>query len=684
MTAHPQASRAFFSDTIAGFLARSTDEVIGRLATASPFADEVAQKLAWTEEVRILRTVLAPWKDEVGGRVYLEFNVPRMGKRIDAVLILRQVVFVIEFKVWDTEYAKHATDQVYDYALDLKNFHETSHHQLIVPILVATSAPRPSDRRATIEPTLGFTIHSDQILEPILANEQTLKETIGRAVDFLDGSTIDSDAWEAGRYSPTPTIIEAATALYGGHGVADISRSDAGATNLTKTSEAINQIIHAARAGSHKSIVFVTGVPGAGKTLVGLNTATAHANTRDKEHSVFLSGNGPLVAILREALARDKVERDRLHGRKSTKKSAHGEVQAFIQNVHHFRDEYARHDDRAPSDHVVIFDEAQRAWDHTQTAAFMKRKRGVGNFAQSEPEFLISCMDRHKDWAVVVCLVGGGQEINTGEAGIGEWVDSTLRSFSGWHIHISPQLSDSEYAAGKVLDRLKGRPNVTLNPNLHLSVSMRSFRAENVSLFVKQLLDLDDEGARRTLREIGDRYPIVLTRDIEAAKSWLRSKARGSERYGLVCSSQASRLKPCPIGIDVRVKPDPVHYFLAPKEDVRSSYYLEDAASEFDVQGLELDWTAVVWDGDFRYVPPGLPGTGPGAWSHHSFVGDRWNRVNKAERQMYLKNAYRVLLTRARQGMVIVVPEGDAKDPTRDRGFYDGVMQYLERVGLGC
>lgn len=677
---HPHASRAFFSDTIVGFLARSTDEVIGGLASRSPFADLPAQKDAWREEVRILRAVLVPWKDEVGGRVFLEFVVPRMGKRIDAVLVLRHVVLVIEFKVWESEYTAHATDQVYDYAVDLKNFHESSHRQLIAPILVATQAGVPPDRLAVVEPTL----HGDDVLRPILANEQTLGAAIRRVVDFCDGPAIDAQQWEAGRYSPTPTIIEAATALYGGHGVADISRSDAGATNLTKTSEAINQIIHAARAGSHKSIVFVTGVPGAGKTLVGLNTATAHANIRDKEHSVFLSGNGPLVAILREALARDKVERDWLHGRKTTKKSAHGEVQAFIQNVHNFRDEYARHDDRAPSDHVVIFDEAQRAWDHTQTAAFMKRKRGVGNFSQSEPEFLISCMDRHKDWAVVVCLVGGGQEINTGEAGIGEWVESTLRSFSGWHIHISPQLSDSEYAAGKVLDRLRGRSNVTLNPDLHLSVSMRSFRAENVSLFVKQLLDLDDEGARRTLQEIGDRYPIVLTRDIEAAKSWLRSKARGSERYGLVCSSQASRLKPCPIGIDVRVKPDPVHYFLAPKEDVRSSYYLEDAASEFDVQGLELDWTAVVWDGDFRYVPPGLPGAGPGAWSHHSFVGDRWNRVQKAERQTYLKNAYRVLLTRARQGTVIVVPEGGKGDPTRSAGFYDPTFERLRRLGLAA
>jgi hypothetical protein len=294
------------------------------------------------------------------------------------------------------------------------------------------------------------------------------------------------------------------------------------------------------------------------------------------------------------------------------------------------------------------------------------------NFDQSEPEFLISTLDRHSDWAVIVCLVGGGQEINTGEAGISEWVDSLNRSFPTWDIHISSRLTDTEYAAGKVLRKLEPRLNVYYTDDLHLGVSMRSFRAEHVSLLVKQLLDLDDAGARQTLERVASRYPMYVSRDLPRAKQWLKQQARGSERFGLVASSQAQRLKPH--AIDVRSPMDPVHWFLDGKEDVRSSYYLEDVATEFHVQGLELDWACVTWDADFRFTP--------GGWEHWSFCGDRWNRIRKHDRQSYLKNAYRVLLTRARQGMVIFVPQGDADDPTRRSEYYDSTYDYLRGVGF--
>jgi hypothetical protein len=656
--------RAYYHDTISDFLARSDDEVIGRLARSSPFADDQQSKGAWEREIAILRDVLAPYRGE--GKLYLEFDVPRMGKRIDAVVVLRNVVFVLEFKVGAATHEPYAIDQVCDYALDLKHFHETSHRITLAPILVPTEAkPRAF--------AVGTTAHGDGLLLPILACPANLAEAISQVLGFASGPVIDPIAWEAGRYSPTPTIIEAATALYNRHGVEDLARSDAGAANLARTTVALSRIIAAAQAGSHKAICFVTGVPGAGKTLVGLNTATQHSDKTDKLHSVFLSGNGPLVAILREALARDKVRRENDAGRTCKLGQARDEVKAFIQNVHHFRDDCLK-DPKPPFEHVALFDEAQRAWNQEQTAAFMSRKRKVLNFAQSEPEFLVSCMNRHDDWAVVVCLVGGGQEINTGEAGIGEWVESVLRSFPGWHVHISPNLRDSEYAAGSAMAKLEDLPNVHRDADLHLAVSMRSFRAEHVSGFVKALLDQDVSEARRLLDQFRDRYPIVLARDMVTAKAWLRGKARGSERFGLVVSSQAQRLKPVPVGIDVRVKPDPVQYFLAPKEDVRSSYYLEDAASEFDVQGLELDWTAVVWDGDFRHGQTG--------WGHFEFRGSRWQQIKKLERQAYLKNAYRVLLTRARQGMVITVPNGDADDPTRSPKFYDPTFEYLKRVGL--
>jgi hypothetical protein len=488
---------------------------------------------------------------------------------------------------------------------------------------------------------------------------------------LAEGDNIDPARWERGRYCPTPTIIEAAMALYNDHSVAEITRRDASAINLSQTSEAIAEVIRISRKRSYKSICFVTGVPGAGKTLVGLNVATKHIDKTDDLYSVFLSGNGPLVAILREALARDKVLREKEQGRRVKKSSVLSEVKMFVQNVHHFRDD-CLNDMSPPREHVALFDEAQRAWNCEQTSAFMRRKKNTPGFDQSEPEFLISCLDRHHDWAVVVCLVGGGQEINTGEAGISEWIESLNRKFEDWHVHISPCLTDSEYGAGGVLQTLSARQNVFYNEHLHLSVSMRSFRAEHVSTLVKQLLDLDIVGARKTLKDISENYPILITRDISKAKQWLKNKARGSERYGIVVSSQAERLKP--YAIDIKSPIDPIHWFLDGKDDVRSSYYLEDVATEFHVQGLELDWVCVTWDADFRYSQDG--------WVHRSFCGNRWKNINKEERKIYLKNAYRVLLTRARQGMVIVVPPGNIEDKTRDPAFYDPTFNYLSEIGF--
>ena len=296
----------------------------------------------------------------------------------------------------------------------------------------------------------------------------------------------------------------------------------------------------------------------------------------------------------------------------------------------------------------MIFDEVQRAWNLQKTASFMKRKKNRTGFSDSEPEFLISYMDRHKEWAVIVCLVGGGQEIHTGEAGIDAWLEAVNSRFPDWHMYISSRLTDTEYAAGKVLEVIRRRQNTHFDDCLHLAVSMRSFRAENVSAFVKALLDCEWQQASETFAQINDRYPIAVTRDLTRAKQWIRSHARGTERFGLVASSKAQRLKPH--AIDIRVDVDPVHWFLNDKEDTRSSYYLEDAATEFQVQGLELDWTCVTWDGDLRF-------TGSG-WSYHDFRGDRWINIGNLDNRRYLLNAYRVLLTRARQGMVIFVPPG--------------------------
>lgn len=655
-------NRAFYSSTISEFLNSSDEEIIGKLSLNSSFSDEQTQKRAWLEEIKILKIVLEKYRNHEA--IYLEFSIPRMGQRIDVVLLIGTVIFVLEFKVSEKEFTSYATDQVMDYALDLKNFHETSHEQFIAPILIGTQA-------RSLFTTISPMSYNDKILYPIKCNKDLLLDVIQDVLKFCVGKKIEKEFWENGHYKPTPTIIEAARALYFGHTVEEISRNDASAINIRRTSEEIYKIIDFSKTERRKSICFVTGVPGAGKTLVGLNIANKYSDEKNELYSVFLSGNGPLVKILKEALVRDKVQRDKELGIRTKKGVVHSAVKSKIQNVHNFRDDCLT-DLNAPPEHVALFDEAQRAWTLEQTSNFMKRKKDTPNFKQSEPEFLISCLDRHRDWAVVVCLVGGGQEINTGEAGISEWIRSIQNSFKDWDVYISSRLTDSEYGAGDALMILEGRNNVNYNDSLHLAVSMRSFRAENVSLLIKQILDLNVEESKLTLKNVSSKYPIVITRDWSKAKQWLKDQARGSERYGIVVSSQAERLRPHSIFVSSPV--DPVHWFLDDKDDVRSSYYLEDVATEFDVQGLELDWVCVTWDADFRYSKNG--------WDHWSFKGNKWQKIKKQERQTYLKNAYRVLLTRARQGMVIVVPEGNDDDHTRPPKFYDSTFNYLKEIGF--
>lgn len=649
-----------YGDSISLFLAASPQQVIGSLTQQSAFNVDQAQVHAWLGTVDTLQRALTALPGR--GHVFLEFDIPRLGRRVDAVVVVDHVVFVVEFKVGANQFLAGDVDQVVDYALDLKNFHEPSHHVPLVPVLVATHAPAGDLCIAT-------DAAADGLFAPIRCNTETLAPAFEHVLAFAEGPPIDAQTWVSGRYRPTPTIVEAAMALYARHSVADISRNDA--ANLGETSGFLSQIIHQARDTGSKAVCFVTGVPGAGKTLVGLDVATHSTDAAAELHAVYLSGNGPLVKVLHEALARDKVRREAEEGRKLRIGDARRQVKTFVQAIHHFRD-HGLADTRPPHDHVAIFDEAQRAWDLKQTASFMQRKRGLTGFDQSEPEFLISCLDRHPDWAVVVCLVGTGQEINRGEAGISEWLASLSRRFPEWEVYASPVLEQHDAGVRDELAAACTRGKLHESTSLHLTASVRSFRSERVSEFVNRLLDLDTDGARAMVAEVTERFPILLTRELSTAKAWLRGRARGTERYGMVVSSQAQRLKPH--AIDVRVLVDPVHWFLADKQDTRSSYYLEDVATEFQVQGLELDWTCVVWDGDLRVAN--------GQWDYYGFVGDRWNRVLKDERRRYLLNAYRVLLTRARQGTVLVVPHGDASDSTRAPSIYDPTYELLRAVGL--
>lgn len=647
--------KSYYHARVSTFLQDDDERILGVLTKEHHHALDEPQRWAWLQQLSILRKALVGRPAE---NIFLEFYIPRMGKRVDALLVSERIVFVIEFKIGATEHSSSGFDQVEDYALDLKNFHEGSHQVPIVPVLVST------DSKIQFRANTCFA--DDLVASPVLTNSASLGDVLGSICAASNFPVINVNDWMARGYRPTPTIVQAAEILYRTHNVTDISRSDADAHNLQETSASVSAVINSARKNHTKSICFITGVPGSGKTLAGLNLATRRSEQHLDEHAVFLSGNGPLVDVLREALARDKSGREQI-----TKKSAEREVRSFIQNIHHFRDQYVGNSD-IPIEKVVIFDEAQRAWTRQQAASFMQRKRGQLDFDVSEPEFLISVMDRHADWCAVVCLVGGGQEINIGEAGISEWINALETKFPDWQIYVSPRISLPEYGFQEGAQQFLASPRVHSYPYLHLAVSMRSFRAEALSEFIGHLVDNAPVEARAAYNRISAEYPIHLTRNLDAARAWLRRKARGTERFGLVASSGAHRLRP--EGIHIKADIEPAKWFLNDRADVRSSYYLEDVATEFAVQGLELDWVGVCWDGDFYYDSE--------RWVTQVFKGTRWQSVNDRSRKLYLKNAYRVIMTRARQGMVLFIPRGSLSDGTRPPEFYDGTYDYLRSCGI--
>lgn len=645
--------RAFYSGDVVDFLQQSSDEILGIMTRNNGYDLTELQKNTWVYEITLFQSIL---QKQTEGRILFEYTIPRIGKRIDVVLLLQNIVFVIEFKVGEHHYNNYDIEQVLDYALDIKNFHKESHDKLIVPILVCTKA------QGTMS---SIFMYNDKIIKPLCCNAETLYSAISQIINSYCETEFDYKVWENSVYLPTPTIIEAAQALYAHHNVKDISRSDAGAFNLSITTQKVNDIIEYSKKNNKKSICFVTGVPGAGKTLAGINIANERHQFQQNEHAVFLSGNGPLVEVLQEALARDEKQRNG-----GSKREALRKVSSFIQIIHHYRDAYVGND-IVPTEKVVIFDEAQRAWTKEQIAKFMAQKKGILGFEYSEPEFLISTMNRHKDWAVIVCLIGGGQEINTGEAGLVEWFESIKRSFSNWEVFVSDKITDLEYIRDNNFDNLIEGLSVHLEEKLHLATSIRSFRSENVSAFVKAVLDNNAAMAREILNTL-EKYPIKITRSIENAKKWIKDQARGTERYGLLASSGGLRLKAN--GIFVKSDLSAPNYFLESKDDVRSSYYLEDCATEFDVQGLELDWSIVAWDGDLRY-----DGT---EWTYNRFMGNKWQIIRNEDNKLYLKNAYRVLLTRARQGMIIFVPESSIVDKTRRSEYYDKTFEFLKQIGI--
>ena len=695
----------YYHKSISDFLREDVSAIFSALEIADDHAEiKATQRDVWSDEVLILKKELSGLK----GDIIFEYSIPRLGKRIDVVVLIKGVIFILEFKGGDTKINRSAREQVWDYALDLKYFHEASSAAPIVPMLIPFGVSRS-------ELVVERSKYHDQVYEPLILKKNEIASAVRKFLEKEHSACpLNGFAWAKSRYSPTPTIIQAATELYRGHNVKSITRNGATGKSLERTTRAVLKVIRDAKKKNEKCICFVTGVPGAGKTLIGLNVAiqqNAIAKNISGEKAVYLSGNQPLVEVLSEALARDQYNReivlkkksfekvDRKTGGKPRKKGytlaeARIAVHSFIQIVHHYRKVMlskikrpfgavleidarncvkSEKDGYAEVDRIAIFDEAQRAWTCNELARWLKRKKRLTGFKWSEPEFLIWSMDQHPGWAVIICLVGGGQEINRGEAGISEWIKAINMSFPKWKVYVPAELSKKDFSDKEAKSELAACKAKKLLPNLHLTATMRSFRAKKLSVFVDALLNLDTKRAIKIFKEIrAQKYEIVLTRDIKKAKDWLCQHARGSERFGLMASSRALRLRP--LAVDVKHKASVVHWFLDDIKDIRSSVFLEDVTTEFDVQGLELDWGGVIWDGDLIYDNNG--------WKQRNFKGNTWQRNSDDWNRRYQINAYRVLLTRARQGVVICVPKGDDNDPTRKPAFYDSTYEYLKSLGL--
>jgi len=704
-----RTNRCLYKSDFKSFIEADPYSVLGRIHDAFHGQALTSTDEAWLGEIRLLQNVLLPWKDDEA-EIIFKYDIPRLGKRIDVVLLLRGLIFCLEFKVGQKDALQSDVEQVMDYALDLKIFHRYSHERIIVPILIPT-------KHASSSSSFTPSVYNDSIFNPLITGASGLQKIIQEVLCHVDANISGTiKDWIISPYTPTPTIIEAARSLYENHSVEDITRHEADKVTTDATIAYILDVINRSKRKGEKSICFVTGVPGAGKTLVGLDVVVKQSYQNDgtfneEDGAVYLSGNGPLVAVLTEALARDNYKKSREKGEDKKLSDSRREVSKFIQIIHRYRDnmlakiknpvvngELEIDPDKAVKlqqsgygevEHVAIFDEAQRTWTHKRIADYLKRggtygnKLKVPNFPMSEAAFLIWSLDQREDWATIVCLIGGGQEINTGEAGISEWISALNERFPHWNVYISDKLTEPEYAEGKGNELLEHNPNVVFSDRLHLGVSLRSFRAERLSAFVHSLLSFNTDVSELYRNVASHGYPIVLTRSMDKARMWLRQQARGTQQTGILISKVSARFKPLAVHVLPQNEDNAVHWFLEDKTDVRSSNYLEEAATEIQVQGLEVDFACVLWDADMR--------CDNNQWTFWKFNGKtQWTPEKNIETQKYMLNAYRVLLTRARQGMVICVPEGNGRttpegfpeDPTRLPIFYDSTYKYFKSLGI--
>lgn len=661
--------------------------------------ENTKQTDAWEEEFITLQTALKGYE----GTIIFEYGIPGLQRVIDVVLLIGQTVFVLEFKAGADKHTTSDLNQVMGYALRLKYFHSESNMRVIVPILIAT------ENKGSFDPSALDKLDSEDMYKPICCNSGTLRDVLKYFTVLNSNLSTDpswQDKWAQGVYNPSPSIIEAVIAAWDKQNVAGLSKNDVdeeGKANHLKAESDILNIIESTKASKKKSIIFVTGVPGAGKTLVGLNTSIQ----AQSYGASMLSGNGPLVEVLTEALKRNVKQH------KSSDLKSELAVESIIRQVYTYKNEiidrldytsdpYKMKPDATLScQHVIIYDEAQRAWSrdkmisHTSRAG--KKDWQNQNWKFSEPEILMWDLAQ-LDWGVMVCLIGGGQEINKGEAGINEWLRALKDNdiFKDWNIYMAPELTSPEYntlklnggSISEICDELKN-PIEHIEP-LHLKDCQRTSRAKGLSNFINLLVE--GKATKDDYYEIQPFFRIYLTRDIEKAKKHIRKRkvelnpratvdtVHATEiRTGVLMSSKAKRMRP--YGYEIKKENDyrakaPDWFLDLEVENIESSDRLEVALSEFLVQGLEIDLGIVLWDADFRYNPESK------TWTFHSCGKNKWNDVHDATRQFYMRNAYRVLLTRARSEMVIYVPEGDVSDATRLPSLYDHTFEYLASLGF--
>ena len=663
--------RAYYRNPLAEFLETSPSEIAftlvdqnGKFGFPELKADTVN---AWKDEVALLQDQLSQLTGKrtkaLRWGLLLEFTIPRRQRRIDVVLLAGQLIFVLEFKSSVGDSAASAKRQVEDYALDLAYFHQPSHRRVIVPIVVAPDLSLEPPQKADGNVRTVGTTAPNQIADFLLS--------ITQAEVSAKEPQMSLEEWDDGAYEPVPSVIEAAKALYEGMSVREIARSHAGQENLTKASGYILESIRDAQLSGQKAICFVTGIPGAGKTLAGLNLVHSRdVGGEGQPAPVFLSGNGPLIKVLQEALARDFAERN-----DSPVTAARKKVKTFVQNVHTFVTTHLDEaSDEAVYENAIVFDEAQRAWSAEKNQKEHKDRNEKWHL--SEPAMILEIMDRHKDWATIVALVGAGQEIHEGEAGLSEW-GRAIAKYPHWRVLVSPvALKGGDGIESSVLFDNIASPNEILEADaLHLNVCVRSHQAVNLAKWVNYVIN-GDENAAANLSRTFEQFPIVLCRDLSKTKRWLLTNTRGERRCGLIASSGAIRLRAHGLetAISFRKTYQYEHWFLDPREDVRSSYQLEVVATEFEIQGLELDITALCWGGDFIWD------NSMHRWCMFKFSGNKWKAI-KDEKAKQTLNKYRVLMTRAREGMVIYVPYGDPSDVTRNVKAMEDTAEYLLRCG---